>query len=169
MMRNLATLGVLLFLVAATASAAEDGQERKQGPAISEWLKSMQRKIESIVPKKSLSTSTGVAGVRGAKEDQQVKLYWKGKAVEESVTEDELKEFQEGIDLASKGDRAGAVRELEEFMKLYPNSPLIPDAKKTLDLVKQEPESKPAAEKKEERPVAQAKEPAKETGATAAP
>ncbi len=169
MMRKLATLSVLLFLVAMTASAAEDGQERKQGPTMSEWLKSMQRKIESIVPKKSLSSSTGVAGVRGAKEDQQVKLYWKGKTVEENVTEDELKEFQEGVDLASKGDKAGAVRELEEFMRQYPNSSLIPDAKKTRDLVKQEPESKPAAEKKEERPASQAKEPAKEPGATAAP
>ena len=42
------------------------------------------------------------------------------------------------INAVEKGDRTGAIKELAEFMKQYPDSALIPDAKKTLDLVKEE-------------------------------
>ncbi len=152
--RKIAAFAALCCLTAGVVLAAEEEHGRKPGPSISEWLKSMQRKIESIVPRKSLSTGTGVAGVRGAKEDQQAKLYWKGKKSEEVVTEDELKEFQEGIDFAAKGDRKEAARELEEFMKLYPNSALIPDAKQTLELVQKEPESAAAPQQKDDHAAA---------------
>ena len=69
------------------------------------WLKGLRQKISQIVPKKSIVMSTGVAGVRGAKEDVQVKLYWKGKKTEEPITEEELQEFKEALDLIEKGDR----------------------------------------------------------------
>ncbi len=133
----------------AIAFAQESGQE-KQGPRISEWLKSIQHKIAQLVPKKSVQTSTSVAGVRGAKESSQTRLYWKGKAGEEPVTEEELVQFKKSVDLAAKGDAAGAVAELQEFMKQHPDSALIPDAKKTLDLVKAEPPK--IEEKKEMQP-----------------
>jgi len=157
MVRKIGVCTVLFCLAAGAALAAED-QDRKPGPSISEWLKGLQRKMEHIVPKKSMAPSTGVAGVRGAKEDSRASLYWKGRKCEEAVSEEELKEFKEGVEFASKGDKANAVRELEEFMKQYPDSTLIPDAKKTLDLVKREPDVKaaPAAEK---APVAEAKKP----------
>ncbi len=151
--RKISIVVILSVLVTAAASAAENGEEKKQGPSITAWLKSMQRKIESIVPRKSLSTSTGVAGVRGAREDAQTKLYWKGKKGEENVAEDELKDFQKGIDLAARGDAAGATRELEGFLKQHPDSPLVPDAKKTLELVKQEQSAAAAPEKKEQAPA----------------
>jgi TolA-binding protein len=118
----------------ATAIAQE--QEHKVGPRISEWLKSLQQKIAQIAPKKAIPQSTTVAGVRGAKEGASIKLYWKGKKGEEPVTEDELAELKEGLDFAAKGDNAAAIQELEEFLKQYPDSALIPDVKKTLDLVK---------------------------------
>ena len=57
---------------------------------------------------------------------------------DEPVTDAELSEFRKGIDLAVKGERTEAVKELQEFMMQYPDSALIPDAKKTLDLVKKE-------------------------------
>lgn len=141
---------VLMFSLSGTAAVAQE-QEKKPGPSIAEWLKGLQRKMEQIIPKKSIPVSTGVAGVRGAKEDSQVKLYWKGKKAEDAVSEQELTGFKEGVDLASNGDKAGAIRQLEEFMKQFPDSALIPDAKKTLDLVKAEPKPEEKAEEKEEK------------------
>lgn len=124
----------MLVLCLTTASA----QEKKES-GVSSWFKELQKKIDIIAPRKNLSVSTGVAGVRGAKEDStKNKLYWKGKKGDEAVTEDELKEFKEGVVLAEKGDNTGAIRELEEFMKQYPDSALIPDAKKSLDLLRAE-------------------------------
>jgi TolA-binding protein len=134
---------VILMLVLSGSMVLAQEQEKKIRPTITEWLKGLQQKIAQLAPKKSVPVSTGVAGVRGAKEDSQVKLYWKGKKGEEAVTEEELAEFKEGINSAEKGDRANAVRKLEEFMKLYPDSALVPDAKKTLDLVKAEEKETP--------------------------
>jgi len=133
LMRKIATFAVLFCLASAAAGA---DQERKQGPSVSEWLKSMQRKIEALVPKKSVPVDTGVAGVRGAKEDALPRLYWKGKKGDESVTEEEVAEFRTAIELASSGNNAAAARELEEFITEFPASPLIPDARRTLELVK---------------------------------
>ena len=45
-------------------------------------------------------------------------------------------------------DKVNAVRELEEFAKQHPDSPLIPDVKKTLELVQQEPEALSGQEQK---------------------
>ncbi len=127
----------LVFGLCCTAALAQE-QEKKAGSSIAEWIKSLQSKIAQITPKKSVPMTTGVAGVRGAKEDSHVKLYWKGKKGDEAVTEAELSEFKTVIDSASGCDQATAAKEIEKFMAKYPDSPLIPDAKKTLDLVKAE-------------------------------
>jgi TolA-binding protein len=113
---------------------AEEPAKKESG--FSEWLKSMQQKVNQLVPKKSVSMSTGVAGVRGAKEDSHAKLYWKGKKGDETINEEELAEFKEGLDRAAKGDTSGAIHEFDEFLKLYPDSPLVPDVKKALDMAK---------------------------------
>jgi TolA-binding protein len=128
---------VLIIGLCATVVAAQDTQEKKSA-GFSDWLRGIQKKIEQIIPKKSLPVTTGVAGVRGAKEDSQVKLYWKGKKGDEAVTEGELAKFKTGVELAAKGDKQASVKELEDFMNQYPDSPLIPDVKKTLDMVKAE-------------------------------
>ena len=112
-------------------------QEQK-GLSLADWLKVIQKKIERTVPKKIQPLSTGVAGVRGTKEDASVKLYWKGKPNDEPITEEEMTEFKAAIDLVARGERAGAGTRLEKFLTQYPDSALIPDAKKTLDLVKAE-------------------------------
>jgi TolA-binding protein len=132
MKRSLACI-IIIGLCCSAAAAQE-----QKGSALTEWLKGLQNKIAQIAPKKVLPRSTGVAGVRGAKEGPSTKLYWKGKKGEEAVSEEELAEFKEGLDLAAKGDSAGAIRELEEFLKQHMDSALIPDAKKTLDMVKAE-------------------------------
>ncbi len=136
---------VTLATLCAGAATAQQQQEKKTG--LAEWLKSLRNKIARIVPEKTVPVSNGVAGVRGAKEDSQVKLYWRGKKGEDAVSEDELTKFKAGVDLAEKGDRDGALKDLDDFMKQYPDSALIPDAKKTLDLVKAMPKPGPNEEK----------------------
>ncbi len=112
-------------------------QEQK-GLSLANWLTVLQKKIDKIVPKKIQPLSTGVAGPRGSREDATPKLYWKGKKSDEPVTEEEMTEFKAAIGLVAKGDRAAAITGLEKFLKQYPDSALVPDAKKTLDLVKVE-------------------------------
>ena len=150
-------LALVVVLCLGPAAALAGEQEKKEKSGIFEWLKTLQKKIAQIVPKQGVPVSTAVAGVRGAKGDPADKVYWKGKKNEEAVTEEEMAVFKEGIDLAARGERPAAIKEFETFMAKYPDSPLIPDAKKTLDLVKAEPkadehvEQKPAA--KEEKTV----------------
>ncbi len=130
---------VVLFVLCSTAAPAEE----QKGSALMDWIRGIEKKISQIKPRQAVPVTTGVAGVRGAKEDAQVKLYWKGKKGDEAVTEEEMGQFKKAVELAGS-DRAAAVKELESFMKQYPDSALIPDAKKTLDLVKAEPEEKVA-------------------------
>jgi hypothetical protein len=146
-MKKIFLIVMILGLCSGVAAAQE--QEKKSG--IAEWLKGLQNKIAQIVPKKTVPMSTGVAGVRGAKEDAQVKLYWKGKKGEDAVTEDEMSKFKSGVDLAEKGDKESSLKQLDEFMKQYPDSALIPDAKKTYDLVKVMPKPEPKVEEKVEQ------------------
>jgi hypothetical protein len=144
------TIVIVIGLLALCVTSAP--AQEKKGSGLSSWLKELQKKIDVISPRKSLSVSTGVAGVRGAKDDSgKGKLYWKGKKGEEPVTEQELHEFKEAISFAEKGDRAMAIAELEEFLKQYPDSALIPDAKKSLDLVKAEPQEVKTEQKPEQK------------------
>ncbi len=140
----------LVLALCCGAAWAQQQQEKKGGTGIAEWLKGLQSRIAQIIPKKTVPMSTGVAGVRGAKEDSQVKLYWKGVKGEEAVSEEEMTKFKAGVDLAAKGDKDGALKQLGEFMKQYPDSALIPDAKKTYDLVKAMPKPEPKVEEKAE-------------------
>jgi TolA-binding protein len=128
---------VALIIITGLCCTPALAQEQR-GPSLADWLKTIQKKIDRIVPKKIQPLSTGETGMRGTREDASVKLYWKGKMNDEPVTEVELSEFKKGIDLAVKGERTEAIRELQEFMMHYPDSALIPDAKKTLDVVKKE-------------------------------
>ncbi len=138
----------LLFtaLVLALCCTAVQAQEQDRKTVVSEWLTKLQIKIAQIVPRISVPMSTGVEGVRGAREDSQVKLYWKGKKGEEAVTEEEMAALKAGVDLAEKGDKDGSVRQLDQFMKQYPDSALIPDAKRTFDLVSAMPKTEPKPE-----------------------
>jgi TolA-binding protein len=129
---------LFLFIIITGLCYSPALAQEQKGSSLADWLKMVQKKIDKIVPKKIQPLSTGVAGIRGTKEDASVKLYWKGKKNDEPVTEEELSEFKKGIDLAVKGDRPEAIKVLQEFMKQYPDSALIPDAKKTLDLARTE-------------------------------
>ena len=136
MNKKLFTAVLVVLLGLCTMAIAEEPAKKESG--FSEWLKSMQQKVSQLVPKKSVSMSTGVAGVRGAKEDTHAKLYWKGKKGDETISEEELTAFKKGLDRAAKGDTAEAINEFDEFLKLYPDSSLVPDVKKALDMAKLE-------------------------------
>jgi TolA-binding protein len=145
MIRKIIITISMLALCISTASA----QEKKESGA-SSWFKELQKKIDSIAPRKSLSVSTGVAGVRGAKDDSSKnKLYWKGKKGDEPVTEEELNEFKEGLAFAEAGKKTEAIHEFEEFLKQHPDSALVPDAKKSLDMVKADVATEAVASPKE--------------------
>ena len=134
MVKKIVAVAVLVSL-SFTMSLAKE-QEGKPGPGISEWLKGLQKKLEQIVPKKTVPLRMAATGGRGVREDAQPKLYWKGKKGDEDVTEEELTKFKSALDAVEKGDRSSAIKELGEFMKQYPDSALIPDVKRTMDLVK---------------------------------
>jgi TolA-binding protein len=136
------TIG-MLALCAGTAPA-QKAEQKESG--YSSWFKDLQKKIDVIAPRKSLSVSTGVAGVRGAKDESgKAKMYWKGKKGDEPVTEEELKEFKEGLDYAEAGKKDEAIHEFDEFLKQHPDSALVPDAKKSLDMLRAEVKAEPAA------------------------
>jgi TolA-binding protein len=127
---------IIVFGMFALCITTAPAQEKKES-GISSWFKELQKKIDIIAPRKSLSVSTGVAGVRGAKDDNgRSKLYWKGKPGEETVTEEELAEFKEGLAFVEAGKKAEAIHEFEEFLQQHPDSALVPDAKKSLDMMK---------------------------------
>ena len=142
---------IVSFGVFALCVTAVPAQEKKES-GFSSWFKDLQKKIDVIAPRKSLSVSTGVAGVRGAKDDSgRSKLYWKGKNGEEPVTEEELAEFKEGLAYVEGGKKDEAIHEFEEFLKQFPDSALVPDAKKSLDVLKAEAKVAPKAEPKAEQ------------------
>lgn len=159
---------VMMLSLCCTAAMAQE-QAKKAGPSISEWLRVLQNKIAQILPKKTIPMTTGVAGVRGAKEGAQAKLYWKGKKGEEAVTEEEMEKFKACVTLAEKGDHEASLKQLEDFMKQYPDSALIPDAKKTFDLVKAAPKEDPKPMEKVETKTEQKTDEKKETKTGQAP
>ena len=129
---------IIAFSMLVLCFTAATAQEKKES-GTSSWFKELQKKIDILAPRKSLPVSTGVAGVRGAKDDNgRSKLYWKGKKGDEPVTEVELAEFKEGLAFVEAGKKAEAIHEFEEFLKQYPDSALVPDAKKSLDMMKAE-------------------------------
>jgi hypothetical protein len=158
---------VLMLSLCCTAAMAQEAM--KTGPGISEWLRGLQIKIAQIMPKKTVPMTTSVAGVRGAKESVQAKLYWKGKKGEEAVTEEEMEKFKSGVVLAEKGDNEASLKQFDDFMKQYPDSALIPDAKKTFDLVKAAPKEEPKPAEKVETKTEQKPEEKIETKAEQAP
>ena len=141
----------LVLMLALCCTAATAQQATKTGSGIAEWLRGLQHKIAQIMPQKTVPLTTSVAGVRGAKEGAQAKLYWKGKKGEETVTGEEMEKFKSCVALAEKGDNEGSLKQLDDFMKQYPDSALIPDAKKTFDLVKAEPKPEEKVEAKTEQ------------------
>jgi TolA-binding protein len=123
-MKKLIALFVLLGVVlAAPAYSADD----TQGGSLWERLR---KKIELLTPRKKITTTTAVGGVRGAQADAD-DVYWKGEA-NQTIDADELAAFKKGISLVDVGDVPGAQAAFADFQKKYPDSRLHEDAQSAL-------------------------------------
>lgn len=100
------------------------------------FLNKVKARIQRLQKKSSPRVST-VAGVRGLKkEKEKANLYWKGKKGKK-ITSSEIDKFKEAIDLAQAEKKEEAIKKLEEFIKQYPKSEFISDAKEILKMLKE--------------------------------
>ena len=95
------------------------------------WLNKMKKKIARAETKHNKLVA--VASVRGDDSAEAPPLYWKGKSSQGPVALPELKEFEEAINLALNGDKAGSTAKLQSFVSAYPQSSLLADAQETLN------------------------------------
>lgn len=126
------SLRKLIFFIAAIfiMNSSVGIAAEKQG--LSFWVKNTGSKLQSVAKKKK---ETAVAGVKGAPEKAPDELYWKdGKTPD--VDEDEVDALESVVEHVNKGESALAIQELETFIDKYPKSPLTPDAKEGLKMLK---------------------------------
>ena len=124
-MKKVIALFVLLGAVLATpAYSADDSQGGS-------WWESLRKKIEMFTPRKKLSTTTAVGGVRGSLADAE-DVYWKGEANNQSIDEDELAAFKKAFASYDAGNIAAAEAGFSDFIKKHPDSRLRGDAEQAL-------------------------------------
>jgi hypothetical protein len=127
-MKKLIALFVLLGAVLATPAYSADAK-----PEVSLWER-LRMKIEMLTPKKKVSTTTAVGGVRGSLADAD-DVYWKGESKVQPVDAEELAAFKKAISLADAGDVTGAQAAFSDFLKKHPESRLHDDAEQALALL----------------------------------
>jgi len=91
----------------------------------------LRQKIESMTPKKKLSTTTAAGGVRGSLADAD-DVYWKGEKKLQQIDSDELNAFKKAITLVDAGKTADAQVAFSDFIKNHPESNLRTDAEAAL-------------------------------------
>jgi len=128
-MKKLIALFVLLGVVLATPVYSAD--EKADG---SSWWESLRRKIELLTPRKKITTTTAVGGVRGSQAEAD-DVYWKDEAKMQPIDADELAAFKKAVSLVETGDSAGAQGAFSEFLKKHPDSRLREDAEQALALL----------------------------------
>ena len=128
-MKKLIALFVLLSVVLATPVYSADGKSDS-----SSWWESLRRKIEMLTPKKKITTTTAVGGVRGSQADAD-DVYWKGEAKVQPINPKELAAFKKAVSLFDAGNMAGAKGAFSKFVKKHPNSRLRKDAEQALVLL----------------------------------
>jgi TolA-binding protein len=119
--------------------------------SLSEWLKSLNGKVQRTEQKRK-GQLAAAAAVRGDKKQdaEAKKLYWKGKKGEEKpASVSELEDFKAALGLAEKGQTAEAEKSFQAFLEKYPASPMAEDAKQTLALLKETPPASAAAQPSE--------------------
>ncbi|GAB4127093.1 MAG: hypothetical protein Fur0040_09930 [Sideroxydans sp.] len=115
---------ILLTMVGMTASMPGLAAD-------SSWWDSLRKKIETMTPKKKLSTTTAAGGVRGSLADAE-DVYWKGENGGHAVDADELAAFKQAMDMVGGGKQAEARDAFAAFIKQYPASSLKADAEAAL-------------------------------------
>ena len=124
-MKKLIAIFVMLGAVLATPAFSAD-----ETPGVSFWER-LRQKIELLTPRKKISTTTAVGGVRGSLADAD-DVYWKGEASAQPIDADELTSFKKAISLSEAGDATGAQSAFADFVKKHPDSRLRPDAEQAL-------------------------------------
>jgi len=124
-MKKLVALFVMLGVVLAPPSFAAGTTSE---PSLWERLR---QKIESMTPKKKLSTTTAAGGVRGSLADAD-DVYWKGEKKLQQIDSDELNAFKKAITLVDAGKTADAQVAFSDFIKNHPESNLRTDAEAAL-------------------------------------
>ena len=124
-MKKLIALLVLSGVVLAAPAYSAD--EKQDG---SLWER-MRKKIELLTPKKKISATTAVGGVRGSQADAE-EVYWKGEAKAQPIDADELAAFKKAIALVDSGDMTGAKVAFSDFLVKHPDSRLRDDANAAL-------------------------------------
>ena len=125
---------VSVLLLAFVSANPVYGADAKQGASLWERLRF---KIERLTPKKKITTTTAVGGVRGSQVVAD-DVYWKSEANTNTETkagvidDDELASFKKALGLVDAGDVAGAQTGFAEFLKQHPDSPLRKDAEMAL-------------------------------------
>jgi hypothetical protein len=114
-------------------------------------LKGLKSKVQKTLESKNRVSA--VAAVRGAKQGSDAEaLYWKG-GVSEKAREklaEEKKVLTEAVQLIVEGSTPEGKAALEKFIKDYPESLYVPDAREALaNLPKDEPAAPPANPAKE--------------------
>lgn len=124
-MKRLIALSVFLGLVLAAPAYSADVKQES-----SLWER-LRKKIELLTPKKKITTTTAVGGVRGSQADAE-DVYWKGEANTQPIDSDELEAFKKALALADAGNTAGAHAAFADFVKKHPDSRLRKDAETAL-------------------------------------
>ncbi len=127
MKKHMAIISIVVLVFCVSVHAGED---ETSGPGF--W-KGLLMKIGQFAPKKKLSVTTSVAGVRAAGTDDGDALYWKSENKQIVVTEEELTLFKAAVNKAMEGDKITALKMFERFSITYPDSPLGLDAKKAIE------------------------------------
>ena len=127
MIKKIIGLLVLLGMVisSTTLYAAEVSDS-----SLSFWEK-LRRRVEMMVPQKSVAATTAVGGVRGAQVTAN-DTYWKGEKAAQNIDPDELAEFQKAMALAEAGEVKQAHAAFSAFVKNNPDSLLLKDADQAL-------------------------------------
>lgn len=120
-MRKILVLLTVLGMTASMPGLAAD----------SSWWDSLRKKIETMTPKKKLSTTTAAGGVRGSLADAE-DVYWKGDKAGHAVDADELAAFKQAMDMVGAGKQVEARDAFAAFVKQYPDSSLRTDAEAAL-------------------------------------
>lgn len=120
---------IAMFVAAGLlAGSPAFGADDKTGGSL--W-DSLRKKIEWLTPKKKISTTTAVGGVRGSQADAE-EVYWKGEAKANPIDEVELDAFKKAVALVDAGNMAGAQTAFGDFVKKFPESRLKADAEAAL-------------------------------------
>ncbi len=132
---------------------------RKSNTSLTNWLNKLKTRVNRTKAKHNRIVA--VASVRGAKAEEPTPLYWKGKTGKSAISPEELKKFEDAIDMATAGKTDDAKTNLEGFIAAYPKSALVADAKETIALLTPESAASSATTAQTESVPAQA--PAAET------